>query len=94
MVITFVQKKRTQKYLILVLIVVITAIAFVFISGFLKDEEIFVGEPQVSQYFLPIEIDFQVLSDPVFEELSESFPDLPSLPPRDELGRKNPFIPY
>lgn len=95
MVITFTQKKKTQKYLVVVLVIIIVAIAFVFTSGLLeKEEDFFIEEPTVTQGRPKISINFQVLRNPVFKKLTEPFPDLPSLPPTGEVGREIPFLPY
>lgn len=95
MAITFVQQKKTQKYLILAFGALILIIVFVFFSDYFKEgEEIFIGEPIVSKHLSPIKIDFQVLENPIFQKLSESFPDLPSVFSPGEVGRENPFLPY
>lgn len=95
MAITFVQQKKTQKYLVLIFGALILIIAFVFFSGYFQEgEEIFISKPVVSKHLPPIKIDFQVLENPIFQKLFEPFPDLPSALPSEEIGRENPFLPY
>ena len=95
MAITFVQQKKTQRYLILIFGALILIIAFVFFYGyFQEEEEIFIDKPAVSKYLPRIKIDFQVLESSVFQKLSKPFPDLPSVLPPEEVGREDPFLPY
>ena len=95
MAITFVQQKKTQRYLILIFGALILIIAFVFFFNYFQEgEEIFIGEPDISKHLPQIKIDFQVLESPVFRKLSEPFPSLPSVLPSEEVGRENPFLPY
>jgi len=94
MVITFTQKRKTQKYLVIVFAILISVIAFIYLSDFLKkEEETPVGEV-VSKNIPKIEINFQVLESPILKKLSEPYPDLPSALPSGEMGRENPFLPY
>ncbi len=95
MAITFVQQKKTQKYLILIFGALILIIAFIFFSDYFQEEEgIFISKPIVSKYLPRIKIDFQVLESPIFQKLSKPFPDLPSVLLPEEVGRENPFLPY
>ncbi len=95
MAITFVQQKKTQKYLILIFGALILIIAFVFFSDYFQEgKEIFISEPIVSKHLSPIKIDFQVLENPILQKLSEPFPDLPLALPIGKVGRENPFLPY
>jgi len=94
MVITFIQRKKTQKYLVLVFGILIAAIAFVFLSQYLGEEEVLVEKPLGSEYLPKIKIDFQVLENPILQNLSEPFPELPPPLPSGEFGRENPFLPY
>jgi len=98
MAITFIQKKKNQKYLVLIFGALIAVIAFVFLSGYFEEEigeEVLISEPVITTKHLPsIKIDFDVLGDPVFKKLTEEFPALPSAPALGDLGRENPFLPY
>ncbi len=95
MAITFIQQKKTQRYLILIFGALILIIAFVFFFDYFQErEEIFIGKPDVSKHLPQIKIDFQVLESSVFQKLSEPFPDLPSVLSPEEVGRENPFLPY
>jgi hypothetical protein len=94
MVITFVQRKKTQKYLILIFVALIIVIIFVFFSDYFKEEEIFIRESDISisKSRPSIKIDFQILDSPVFKKLTEPFPELPTSSPSEDIGRENPFL--
>jgi len=94
MAITFVQKRKTQKYLVLVFGAMVLIIAFIFLSRYFLEEEAFISPPVISKHLPPAKINFQVLEDPVFQKLSKPFPELPPLPLVGEIGRENPFLPY
>jgi len=95
MAITFVQQRKYQKYLILIFIVLIAVIAFVFFGDYLKKgEEVFISNPTAAKHLPPVRIDFQVLDNPIFQKLTEPFPDLPPAHSLGEVGRENPFLPY
>lgn len=95
MVISFTQKRKSQKYLILVFAALILVIAFIFLSDlFKKEESIPIFSESVSINVPKIEINFNVLENPILKKLSEPFPDLPPVLPTGEVGRENPFLPY
>jgi len=96
MVISFTQKRKNQKYLVLVFVALISLIAFVFLSGFFKKEEITTSmvSQTISKPIPKIEINFNVLENPIFKKLFEPFPDLPAGLPSGSVGRENPFLPY
>ena len=93
MVITFARRRKIQKYLSLVLGIIILVTIFIFWLGFFKKEKIFIMQPLPE--FIPkkIEINFQVLKSSIFQEL-QPFPERPLLPSEEEMGRENPFLPY
>lgn len=95
MVISFTQKRKSQKYLLLIFVVLILAIAFIFLSGRFREEETTpVFSESIPRNIPRIEIDFSVLENPILKKLSETFPDLPSVLPAGEVGRENPFLSY
>ncbi len=92
MAITFLEKRKRLRYLVPILAIVILITIFVVWYGFFLEEE----EPLPEPIFQPpvgqeIEIDFQILRSPIFEQLI-----LFELTPvfEQEIGRENPFIPY
>lgn len=91
MAITFIKEKKKQQYLIFVLIGLTGLIAVYFV---------FLKRPRVSPILLvplpeprKIEINFEVLEDPIFEEFQVP-EEIPPLKETEELGRENPFDPY
>lgn len=91
MAITFIKEKKKQQYLIFVLIGVIGLILVYFVLS---------KAPRISPIFLAplpeprkIEINFEVLEDPIFEEF-QAPEEIPPLKDTEELGRENPFEPY
>jgi len=90
MAITFLQRRKIQKYLIPVFIVVILITIIVIWSGFLREDETI--EPV--KILIPpkkVEVDFEVLKSPILEEL-EPFEEIS--PFEEKIGRENPFISY
>ena len=89
MAFTIVQKKKVQQYLILGLGVLVIIIAVVLWQGFLRG-----GQDVSSQVSFPpartVNINFEVLESPLFNEIQEPGP--PILIP-EERGRDNPFLP-
>ncbi|MCD6550217.1 hypothetical protein J7K24_01575 [bacterium] len=93
MAITIVEQRKTQKHLVIVLGIALAGILFILLAKFVKIEEIPV--PSLPSPRLPkIEINFDVLENPTLKELTEPFPELPSLSSVDIdqcFGRENPF---
>lgn len=91
MAITFIQEKKKQRFLFLILALVIFAIFFVLRFGFFaKEPSSLVLPSQV--YLMPkVQIDWEVLNDSRLGEL-QTFEKIS--PFEGEIGRKNPFIPY
>ncbi len=90
MAITFLQRRKIQRYLIPIFIIVILITAIVIWSGFFRKAEPI--EPE--KILIPpkkVEVDFEVLKSPTLEEL-EPFEEIS--PFEEEIGRENPFIPY
>ncbi len=90
MAITFLQAKKRQKNLMLILALAILAISLIIWFSFLRNEAP-PSAPTPVPAQLEIKIDWSTLEDPqlgslqVFEEV---------LPFEDEIGRENPFTPY
>lgn len=89
MAITFLQQKKRQKYLLIILGVLIAISLLVvwqmfFIKSALTPVEQVVKTPEVK-------MDFKTLENPIFAELTP-FEKIPSF--GDDTGRDNPFSPY
>lgn len=92
-----IQQKKTQKNLLLILLIVFVITIFVIYQGFFGPGEepapegaIFIQKPEVK-------ISFDVLQGPVFEKLqsfSEIEPFEESTTTESFIGRDNPFLPY
>jgi len=90
MAITFFEKEKRQRNLILVFIVIVLITALTLWIGYFKPEK--TPTLQVPPPIEKLEIDFEILKNPFLEEL-QIFEELPILP-EEEIGRENPFIPY
>jgi hypothetical protein len=92
MVITFLEKRKRSKNLIIVFVVLLLITVFVIWWGFLKEEAIpLLPEEEFVPTFRKPAINFQILGDPIFEQF-EPFEKLPLF--EGEIGRENPFIPF
>lgn len=82
-----IKKENNQKYLIVLLIVIALAIFFVL----RKDSSLREPTAVAPAPFLPqkIEINFDLLEEPIFKEL-RIYEEI--LPFEGEVGRKNPFV--
>lgn len=93
MALTLLQRKKMQQGLILVLIAVLFITAAVLWMGFFKKGSESLAEPKGAVRPAPqqIEINFNVLSLPLLQELS-----VPAEPVLEPLlkGRDNPFLPF
>jgi len=91
MPIDFIQERKKQKYLTIIVTIAFIIIAVILWFGYFRKPE------SVSETILPfsvvkqIEIDFNVLEDPFLQE-SQIFEKVPSF--EGEIGRDNPFLPY
>ena len=93
----FIQKKKTQKNLLFILVIVLVVIGFVVYNGFLKTESV-PEDFTDANMFIPkqeIKINFDILNDPVLKEL-QPFLEIQSLElaTGTEIGRENPFTAY
>lgn len=89
MAIKFIKERKKQKYLILVLGIVVLVTTIVLWQGFFKKEKPI--SPSVGLQFRPVRIDFDLLESPVLKEL-QVFEEIPSFV--ETKGRENPFLPY
>lgn len=99
MAVTFLQKRKIQRYLIPIFIILILITIIVIWRGFFVKEEPILPE----KVLIPpkkIEIDFGVLKSPVLEEL-QPFEEIKPFEEVvvegeviEKLGRENPFLPY
>ncbi len=90
MAITFYQKRKVQRYLILAFILVLLITVVVLWLGFRKKEAV----PPEEEPFRPekeIKINFELLEEPLLKEL-EKFGD--AEPFEGKVGREQPFLPY
>ncbi len=92
MAITFLEREKIQRYLILVFLAIVLITIFLIWYNFLRKQEFIIVEPE-EILILPkkIEIDFGILKSPILEEL-KPFEEIPPL--EEKIGRENPFIPY
>ena len=90
--ITFLEKRKKQRYLILVFALVIMVALLVFWFGFLtRLEQLFSSPETVMPPRKNIEISWEVLQDPRLDYL-EKFEEIPPLRQEEgEQGRDNPF---
>jgi len=90
MAITFIQEKKKQRYLLVILGAVVLSTLAVIWWSFSGGE---MPQPAVPQIVsLPeVVINFDVLKSPQLEEL-QAFEEIPAF--EDKIGRNNPFTPY
>jgi len=94
MAITFIQQKRRQRYMILILAgVVFLALIFLW-QVILKPKPIYApatSSPLISKMSKKIEINLDIFKNSAFQAL-ESFEEIAF--PKEKIGRENPFTPY
>jgi len=91
MAIQFIQKKKKQKYLILIFGAVLLITVVVLWYGFFRGEKIKPVVLVVAVASKEIKINFEFLESSVLKEL-QSFEEISFFD--KEAGRKNPFLPY
>ncbi|MFH1780690.1 MAG: hypothetical protein ABH841_01680 [Candidatus Nealsonbacteria bacterium] len=87
----FLQAQKKQRYLILILALVICSIVAVIWFGFFQAPAPVVQVLSPAMVHSDIDINWDVLEDAKLEAL-KSFEQIPAI--KDEIGRENPFIPY
>lgn len=88
MAITFIQKRKTQQYLIFVFIALFLITIIILWQGFFKKEIIPSSGPLKHS---EVKINFEVLKNPIFQDF-QPFKEI--APFEGETGRENPFLPY
>lgn len=89
MAITFIQQKKRQKYLLIILGVLIAISSLVVWQMFFAKQE---STPVNKVLKKPeVKINFDALKNPIFDKLT---PFKPITPFSEETGRDNPFSPY
>jgi len=88
MAITFIEPKRKQQYLILLLIMIILGVLFLIWNYFLAKPPSATLKPTLPS---EIKINFEILKNPILEEL-QLFEKISPL--EEGIGRENPFVPY
>jgi hypothetical protein len=91
MAITFLEKRQRLQYLIPVLIGLLLVTLFVVWQGYFVKEEIPTFIEPFKRPLKKVEINFQLLKDPIFQVL-QPFEEIS--PPEEELGREDPFTPH
>lgn len=86
----FIQRRRIQKYLIVLFVVVVIITILVVWQGFFVKRKPSEGEEK-TRIHKKLEIDFQLLESPILEKL-QSFTGIPVS--EEEMGRDNPFLTY
>lgn len=90
MAVDFIQERKKQRYLIIVLIFVIFLGLMVAWRSFLLKTPVSPAGPRLIISGKKIEVDMSILTDSRLEELQPFEPILPL--PSEEFGRENPFI--
>jgi len=91
MPINFVQQRKKQKYLTLIVMAALIVTAIILYFGYFKKSEPILEEIPSISVLKEIEIDFVVLDSQFLQE-SQIFENVP--PFEGETGRENPFLPY
>jgi len=95
MAITFLEKRKKQKYLVFSFIILLLAILSVIWLGLIRKP--IISPPPIIYTPPKIEINFEALRHPFLKE-SQIFEEIKSFEdtkfPEEKLGRENPFLPY
>lgn len=89
MAITFQEQIKKQRNLIFIFLIVVLITVFIIWRGYRVEEGLL--EVSVFERFQRIEIDFEILRNPLLDQLQLIEKTLPF---EGEIGRENPFIPY
>jgi len=91
MPIDFIQQRKKQKYLTLIVIALFIIISVILWFGYFRKPELSLEAIPSLGVVKEIKIDFNVLENPFLQEL-QVFEKIP--PFEGEIGRDNPFLPY
>jgi len=96
MAITFSEKtpleeRKRLRFLIPILVIVLSITIFVLWQGYFGGEEPIIMETPTFPSFKKVEINYQIFDDPIFDKL-QPFEGVPSF--EETPGRENPFLPY
>ena len=91
MAVTFTQEKKTQKYLLAILILIVLAVITIVWFGFLKKDTIEGRQKFPAFARQEAQIDFDLLDNSILDKL---YPFEKIAPFEGEKGRENPFLPY
>ena len=92
MPISFIQQKKKQKQLFLIVGAIIVITVFVLWFGYFKQpEEVFTPPATATSFIKDIKVNYEVLKNPFLKEFN-IFEKIP--PFEGEGGRENPFLPY
>jgi len=87
--------KKLQKQKILMAVFIVLLILFFILLmhyfGYFKKEKTISQPPPPSVFLKKITIDFSILEHPIFRELQPL--EKIELPPAEDVGRENPFLP-
>lgn len=99
MAITFLEKRKIQRYYIIIFGIILLVTTLVIWRGFfVKEKPIFLEE--VTKPLKKVEIDFNILENPILKELQpfEEIEPFREVIVEEEIiekiGRENPFAPY
>lgn len=90
MAVDFVEKKKKQKYLILIILGILVVTGLVLWFGYFREPAEISLEQEVFITKKNIKIRYETLEDPLLDILT---PFQTTPPYEGELGRENPFIP-
>lgn len=90
MAVTFIEERKKQRNLIWIFIIIVLIMVVIWWQGFFKKPSLKGIEIPVFE-FKKIEINFEVLENPILKEL-QLFEKIQ--PYEGEIGRADPFLPY
>jgi hypothetical protein len=92
MAITFLEERKIQKYLILILGIILLVVALVIWRGFFVEEKPVLPE-EIVKPAKKVEINFDILESSILKGL-QPFEEIEPIGEEVEIGRENPFRPY
>jgi len=89
MAVTFVQKRKRQRLLILIFVIIFVVMVIVLWQGFFKT-----GKAPVSTIQFPPPREIKIDKDVLEGEFLQGAQPFEEIPPLEDGGRENPFLPY